>query len=99
MLILNQACEFDYKAYTNCDVYTITYDVYYQICQAYPAEAEKVLNNTRARYSSWKETSKKWLRKVDKKDNPEGRRKSSFAFFLHDVREDPKIAADDNSSK
>ena len=85
MLILNQPCEFDYKAFTNCDVYTITYEVYNQICLAYPGEAEKVFANTKKRYTGWKETSKKWLRKVDKKDNEEGRRKSSFAFFMQDT--------------
>ena len=99
MLILNQPCEFDYKAYTNCDVYTITYDIYNQICQAYPGEAEKVLVNTQNRYMTWKETSKKWLRKADKKESKNvGKRKSSFAFFMQDddtsngnIREDPAL--------
>eukprot|EP00835_Amoeboradix_gromovi_P000556 NODE_19_length_39463_cov_0.396073.p24 type:complete len:118 gc:universal NODE_19_length_39463_cov_0.396073:4191-4544(+) len=94
MLILNQPCEFDYKAFTNCDVYTITYEVYHQICQAYPEEAEKVLINTKNRYATWKDTSKRWLRKVGKRDTEVGKRKSSFAFFMQestDIREDANI--------
>ena len=97
MLILNHPSEFDYKAFTNCDVYTINYEIYNQICLAYPLEAEKVLENTKRRHNTWKETSKKWLRKVDKKDNEAGRRKSSFAFFMQDLREEPTLP--DNTDK